>query len=297
MLADCLVSVSQLDYQLDRIEVVIVDNGGAVENTERVARTFDDRLRIRYLVNDRNRGYGYSVNRGLRAASGRRIMFLNDDARPAPDVLRLADDLFNADPRVGCIGCRAIEQGYINRGNGIGSMDPSGEVVANFNVDCGDPIDVEHLYGFCYLFTREAFERAGANDEILLAKPYSSGDRIETDHCLSIRKAGLRVVYHPRMIARHLAKPRADYSEASLRWKLNGIRNTIYVYLKHFGPFGRRGAALRLTFLVDVGLVSALRHPSRANIAYFFNGLRARGSAYIHYLRYLIAGFGTPRRV
>jgi GT2 family glycosyltransferase len=224
----------------------------------------------------------------MRAAVGRRIMFLNDDARPARDVLRLADDLFDRDPDIGCIGCRAIEDGYANWGEGIGRIESSGEIVANFNVDCGQPIEVEHLYGFCYVFTRQAFNRVGVNDETLLAKPYSSGDRIETDHCLRIRESGLKVIYHPRMTARHLAKPRADMSEISLRWKLNSIRNTIYLFLKHYGLFGKGGAALRLTFIVDIGLLSMLRRPTWSNAAYFLNGLRARTSAYGHYLLYLL---------
>ena len=135
------------------------------------------------------------------------------------------------------------------------------------------PIDVEHLYGFCYFFTRRSLELTGLNDRTLLAKPYSSGNRIETDHCLMIRRAGLRVVYDPRMTAIHLAKPRPDMSEASLAWHRNGIRNTLYLFLKHFGVFGKRGAALRLTFLAPLGLRSALLRPSRANLAYLVNAI------------------------
>lgn len=305
MLTGCLDSLCALDYPRDQIEVVIIDNGGAAENNEAIARPYGDRLRLNYLINPVNRGYGFSVNRGLRAATGRVIVFLNDDARPLPDLLRKADALLAEYPRIGCIGCRAIEDGYINEGEGIGRIAPDGMVVANFNIDCGAPIPVEHVYGFCYLFTREAVNHAGVNDEILLAKPYSSGNRIETDHCLSIRKAGLDVVYHPGMVARHLAKPRPDMSEVSLKWKLNSIRNTLYLFLKHFGPFGNRAVALRTTFLIDVGLISALRSPTRANWAYFLTGLRARASAYGHYGIYLLTGprvrpvanAGTPQTV
>lgn len=292
MLTGCLESLCALDYPKEQIEVVIIDNGGAKEDNEAVARPFDDRLRIKYLINEVNRGYGFSVNRGLRAATGRVIVFLNDDARPRPDVLRKADALFASDPqsRIGAIGCRAIEEGYINEGEGIGRIDRSGLIVSNFNVDCGEPIDVDHLYGFCYLFTREAVERAGVNDEILLAKPYSSGNRIETDHCLSIKKAGLRVLYHPGMVALHLAKPRPDMSEISLRWKINAIRNTLYLFLKHYGLFGNGAVALRQTFLIDVGLISAIKRPTRSNLAYFGTGLRARASAFGHWLLYLLTG-------
>jgi hypothetical protein len=168
-------------------------------------------------------------------------------------------------------------------------------IVGNFDVDCGKPVEVEHVYGFCYVFTREAVRRAGLNDGTLLAQPYSSGNRIETDHCLSIRRAGLKVVYNPRMVARHLAKPRPDMSEVSLRWHQNAIRNTLYLYLKHFGLLGKRAAALRLTFVKHVGILSTIRHPSRANLAYFVMGLRARASAYAHYVKYLMGPrFDSP---
>jgi GT2 family glycosyltransferase len=238
-------------------------------------------------VNRVNQGYGYSVNRGIVAARGQRILLLNDDARPAADLLRECERLLQSDPSIGCVGCRADERGYLNDGDGIGRVDESGVIVGNFNVDCGTPLEVEHVYGFCYVFTRRAVELAGLNDRTLLAQPYSSGNRIETDHCLTIREAGLRIVFNPRMVALHLAKPRPDMSEISLAWKRNAIRNTLYLYLKHFGLFGKKGAALRLTFVSDVGLLSAVRRPSRANLVYFLSGLRARASAYGHYLKYL----------
>jgi GT2 family glycosyltransferase len=286
-LAECLESVSALDYPKDAIEVLIIDNGGA-ENTRAAADPFLSRLAIRYLVNPRNRGYGFSVNRGIVESTGDRIMLLNDDARPFPDLLKECDRLLDADPTIGCVGCRAIERGYVRTGTEIGRIRDDGFVVGNFDVDCGDPIEVEHVYGFCYVFTREAVRRAGLNDLTLLAQPYSSGNRIETDQCLSIRRTGLKVMYNPRMVGLHLAKPRPDMSEISLRWHLNAIRNTLYLYLKHFGLFGKHAAALRLTFLKDVGILSTLRHPSRANIDYFMMAMRARASAYGHYFKYLL---------
>lgn len=291
-LAECLDSVCALEYPKDRIEVVIVDNGGA-ENTRAAAQPFNDRLSIRYLVNDQNRGYGFSVNRSIAESRGDRILLLNDDARPWPDLLTKCDALLASDPLIGCVGCRAIEKGYSREGEGIGTIAPDGEIIANFDVDCGVPIEVDHVYGFCYVFTREAVRRAGLNDRTLLAKPYSSGNRIETDHCLTIRNRGLKVFYHPGMVAVHLAKPRPDMNELSLRWHRNAIRNTLYVYLKHFGLFGRRGAALRHTFLINIGLASMLRHPNGTNIRYFAHGLGSRASAYWHWMKYLLTPKGA----
>jgi GT2 family glycosyltransferase len=287
MLAKCLEALGALDYPLDSLEILIVDNAGE-ENTAHVATPFEGRLRIRYLVNRRNQGYGYSVNRGIVESRGRRILLLNDDAMPQPDMLTQCDRLCESDPSIGAVGCRAIEAGYETLGDEIGRIGPRGEVHSNFTIDCGAPIDVDHVYGFCYVFTRQAVELAGLNDRTLLARRYSSGNRIETDHCLMIRRAGLRVVYNPRMVAVHLAKPRSDMSELSLAWTRNAIRNTLYLYLKHYGLFGRQAAAMRLTFLAHVGLLSMLRNPSGESVAYFVNGLRSRASAYGHYWLYLL---------
>lgn len=294
-LSECLESVCALDYPLDALEVVIIDNGG-VENTASAADPFTTHLRVRYLVNPVNRGYGFSVNRGIVESTGDTILLLNDDARLMPDILRECDALLAMDSAIGCVGCRAIEKDYEAWGEEIGRILPSGVVLGNFTEDCGSPVDVEHVYGFCYFFTREAVRRAGLNDMTLLAQPYSSGNRIETDHCLSIRRSGLKVVYHPRMVATHLAKPRPDMSEVSLKWHRNAIRNTIYLYLKHFGLFGKRAAALRLTFLVHLGILSMLRRPTRANVAYFVNGLVARLSAYGHWVKWLTGPrFDSPQ--
>jgi GT2 family glycosyltransferase len=286
-LAECLESVCALDYPKDRLEVVIIDNGGEAENSQAAAEPFRGRLQLRYLINRQNRGYGFSVNRGIVESAGDRILLLNDDARPMTDVLKKCDAVL-ADAAVGCVGFRAIEKGYIRTGTEIGRLSSRGEVVANFDVDCGKPIEVEHVYGFCYVFTRESVRRAGLNDLTLLAKPYSSGNRIETDHCLSIRERGLKVIYHPGMTAEHLAKPRPDMSEVSPRWRRNAIRNTTYLYLKHFGPFGKGGAALYLTFVWDVGLLSMLKRPNGANVRYFLHGLGSRTSAWWHWIKYLM---------
>jgi GT2 family glycosyltransferase len=286
VLVQCLEHVAGLDYPLQRVEVLVLDNGGE-NNSAAVAEPFRGRLHLTYLVNEVNRGYGFSVNRGLSRSTGRKVLLLNDDALLPPAFLHDCDATFASDLAIGCVGCRAIEKGYLHEGCGIGRIDDNGDVVANFDQDCGETVEVEHVYGFCYAITRRALDAAGLYDQTLLAKPYSSGNRIETDHCLSIRRAGLKVVYNPRLVVEHLARPRGDYNERSLAWKLNATRNTLYLFLKHYGILGKRGLALRFALARDVGILSLLRRPSRNNLSYFLTGLRARSSAFGHYLLYL----------
>src|SRR5207253_3752409 len=55
-----------------------------------------------------------------------RILLLNDDARPLPNLLLECDRLLRADPAIGCVGCRAIERGYVESGEGIGRLSNRG---------------------------------------------------------------------------------------------------------------------------------------------------------------------------
>jgi hypothetical protein len=76
---------------------------------------------------------------------------------------------------------------------------------------------------------------------------------------------------------------------------VNAIRNTLYLFLKHYGPFGKSFLATRYGLLHDLGIVSALRHPTRKNWAYVWTGLSARASAVVHYVAYLTGGNGGFR--
>lgn len=295
VLALCLEHLTRLDYDLGAIEVLVIDNAEA-ENTRSAAEPFRGRLALTYQVNEKNRGPGGSINRGLEESKGRRIVIMNDDALVPPSFLSDLDAAFDSDPSIGCVGVRVVEKDYYHSGEGVGRIDPSGEVIGNFDTDTGGRIEVEHVYGFCYAISRRAHEASGPADLVLLATLKASGDRLETDHCLSIRRAGFRVIFDPAIVVQHLAKPRLDVKERSPRWRHNHLRNTLYLFLKHFGLFGKRAVALRFTFTEDVGLISLLKRPSRENLVYFLRGLGSRISAYYHYGVYLFREYVVGRR-
>jgi GT2 family glycosyltransferase len=284
VLGECLACLAALDYPADRVEVRVYDNGSP-HDSRAVVEGFRGRVpNLTYTLNEPGHGLGYSLARGARECTGDRIVELNDDALVPSHFLSRLDAVYASDPAIGVVGVRAVEDGYAAGGEGIGTIDArSGEVIGNFNRETRGPVDVDHVYGFCYAYTRALLTRGGTHDRILLARDYSSGNRLETDHCLTAKRLGFRVVYDGSLAVRHLAKPRGDMSERSPRWKLNHTRNTLYLYLKHYGPFGRRCLAPRFALLTDVGIVSAVKHPTRANWAYFWNGLKARASAVYHY--------------
>ena len=287
----CLDRIALLDYPLESIEVRVYDNGSP-SDIRAVVEAFHKRIpNLTYTLNEPGHGLGYSLCRGAKECSGERIVEMNDDALIEPDFLKHLDEVFATDDRIGVIGVRAMEDQYANVPGGIGEINSrNGDVVGNFNRETVELLDVDHVYGFCYAYSRAVMTRGGMHDHTLLARDFSSGNRIETDQCLTAKRLGFRVVYDGRYAVRHLAKPRADMSERSLKWKLNHTRNTLYLFLKHYGLFGKRCLALRFCFLMDVGIVSAIKKPTKDNWAYFLTGLRARSSAIWYWIKYKLLG-------
>lgn len=286
VLEQCLRALAEALPQDDSFEVLVYDNG-LPESSRSVGEPFADRLNLRYAENEPGHGLGYSLSRGAGEAKGTLIVELNDDAIVPNDFFDRLGEVFDSDPAIGVVGVRAIEDGYQSKGAEIGVIDSAnGRVVGNFDRPTDGLLDVEHVYGFCYGYRRELLKKGGHHDNVLLAKDYSSGNRIETDHCLTAKRLGFRVVYDGRIAVQHLAKPRGDINERSMKWKLNQTRNTLYLFLKHFGLFGRGGVALRFALLHDLGIRSALLQPSSSNWAYLWTGLRARASAFAHWIRY-----------
>jgi len=73
-----------------RWEVVVVDDGSR-DGTQAVVAGFDPGpLRLRLLVNERNRGKGHAVRRGMLAAAGDRVLMCDADlSAPIEEVYKL----------------------------------------------------------------------------------------------------------------------------------------------------------------------------------------------------------------
>lgn len=97
-LAICLEACAGLDYPHDRVEVIVVDDGGNSPLDEIVSR-FHGVLTLK-LLRQENAGPAAARNRGVAEASGEFLAFTDDDCSPAPNWLRALADQCLASP--GC---------------------------------------------------------------------------------------------------------------------------------------------------------------------------------------------------
>lgn len=193
------------------VELLLVDNASTDGTAEAVAETFPAAEIVRLA---RNVGVA-ARNEGLRRARGRTRMFLDSDARLTPGALPELVAYLDAHPEAGLVGPRLVyEDGTLQlsarrfpplllplmRRPPLGRFfDRSRWVRRHLMAD--DPHDrtreVEYVLGACQLFSARAQEAAGEIDERIFFGP----DDVEW--CLSVRRAGLQVVYHPAATVIH----------------------------------------------------------------------------------------------
>ena len=88
-LARCLRAIEALDFQRDRFELLVVDDGSPTPPADLVA-ALDPSLQAE-LVCARHGGPASARNTGARLARGRYLAFTDDDCIPRPDWLRSVD--------------------------------------------------------------------------------------------------------------------------------------------------------------------------------------------------------------
>jgi FkbM family methyltransferase len=169
-------------------ELIVVDNGstdGTVEYLHSLAG-------VKVIVNAENRGFPAGCNQGIRAATGRQVLLLNNDTVVTTGWLDRLLRALESDPRIGLVGpCSNFVSGGQRVAVAYGD-DLLG--LEGFAWDWGkahDGVreDVDRLVGFCLLIRREAIDWVGLLDE-----RFGVGCFEDDDYSRRAARAGYRLV-------------------------------------------------------------------------------------------------------
>lgn len=168
-------------------EVIVVDNA-STDGTTRYVRALAARdARVRPWLMSTNLGFARGANAGLRAARGRWLVLLNNDAIVPPGWLATLTAHL-ADPTVGIVGP------VTNQAPGIARVADSYRTYGEFldassarGRDGRGGIDVERLTLFCAAVRRSVYEDVGPLDE-----RFELGMFEDDDYCLRLAAAGLK---------------------------------------------------------------------------------------------------------
>ena len=199
LLAQCLRCV-QGTVDLDRHQVVVVDNASGDGSAELVERDFPWATVLR---NDENLGFAGGVNRGLTHVRADGYVLLNTDAvPPAGWVERLAEVAWSA-PDVGAVCAMEVHADGTARWETPESRirDPRQRPV----------VELDRLSFACALVRREVIDRIGYLDHRYFM--YHE----DWDYCHRARAAGFRLLFDPTLEVVHPGG--ASFNTQASRWR------------------------------------------------------------------------------
>jgi GT2 family glycosyltransferase len=225
-------------------------------------------------------GHIAPVRKGLSAASGDIVAFLDDDTEPESGWLASLIEPFD-NPNVGCVGGRVLNPGPPAKSlPDAGRIRWYGRYIGNIGArkDNG-PVDLDGAMEGNSAWRTSLLRKIGF-DPVL---DFDDASMYGLDLCLAARSFGFRVVYQPNARILHHSAPREPELDRTNRPRgvISYSRNYTYIALKHLrGPrklafilwwwlVGERGS-----YGVATGLYDLVMHrgASKALMAASFDG-------------------------
>jgi len=193
-------------------EVILVDNA----SSDRTGELLDRLDGVRVVRNAENLHFLRGVNQGAELARGRHLLLLNNDTRLEPGSIAAAVERLDAEPDLGAVGGRiTLLDGKLQEAGSIiwsdGSCLGYGRGADPWAPEFQFRRDVDYCSGAFLMLPRRLFEELGRFD-LAFAPAYYE----ETDLCMRIRRAGLRISYDPRVRLSHFEFASSSSSEAAL---------------------------------------------------------------------------------
>ncbi|MFL9871840.1 glycosyltransferase family 2 protein [Paraburkholderia megapolitana] len=169
-----------------------------------------------------------ALNCGLDTATGDVIAITDDDAAPRAEWVQRIAAAFAGDTRLGALGGRdwVHERGRILDGSRplVGKLTPSGKIIGNHHLGVGEAREVDLLKG-----ANMSYRRAAIGSIRFDARLRGSGAQVHNDMAfsLSVRNAGWKLVYDPRVAVDHYPAERFDEDRRDAQ-TLTAVRNAAY---------------------------------------------------------------------
>ena len=229
-LGECLASIKEIEYPMDKMEIIVVDNGSIDGSVEFIKENYPG---IKIIKNSKNMGFAYANNQAAKNASGQYVAFLNNDTRVDSNwLIELLKPIY----------CNNIT---VASGSKVLSMDGktldfAGSMInfegKGFQIDYGVSADKDKhnqyryfpfVNGGAMLINRQVFLDAGGFDEDFFA--YYE----DVDLGWRLWILGYKVIFSPKSIVYHHHHGTSkEFGEDKLRFLKE--RNSLYSVFKNY---------------------------------------------------------------
>ena len=200
-LTSAMIESLKRNVSLD-FELIIVDNAS---REDEAAMLRDRYPGLKLVRSDKNLGFAGGNNLGLEEATGRYLLFLNNDTEFEDDSLKYLVERLDSDPSIG-VACPKIRFFYGERLIQFAGYTPLSKISlrnsligfkckddGSFDQSCDSP----YAHGAAMMVRRDVLDTAG----LMYEKYFLYYE--ELDWSVRIRKAGWRIVYEPRCCVFH----------------------------------------------------------------------------------------------
>jgi GT2 family glycosyltransferase len=241
ILEPCLNQVIKTIDNID-CEIIVYDNGSSEKGIEKIISKFPS---IKLFKSDINFGFAGGNNRAAQKASGKYIIFLNNDTLPQSGWLGALTSLAESDSSIGLVGAKIMnDNGTIQ--NAGAYFDPAINTYAGpyrgypKDYPAAQIIrDCEVYIACAVLIKRSLFNLVKGFDE-----SYFQGYE-DYDICLKIRQAGYRVLYCPEAEVIHFAETSTKRLDIKIRRRIKRQNTKIF-----FNKWKNNIGSLRLPEIV-----------------------------------------------
>ena len=241
-LEQCLHSVLKAAGDVET-EVIVIDNHSTDESLAYLVPKFPQ---VKFIRNPTNSGFGKACNRGLEAATGEFVLFLNPDTLVAEDSFLKCLRFFETHPACGALGVKMIDGSgaFLKESKrafpspltslfklfGFARLFPASKIFSRYHLghlDKEQNHEVDVLAGAYLMVRRAVLDDVGAFDEAF----FMYGEDVDLSY--RIQKAGYKNFYLADTTVIHFK------GESTKRGSLNYVRMFYYamsVFVKkHYG--------------------------------------------------------------
>lgn len=199
-------------------DVILVNNGNPLPVFHKLEKLAEEQPRLKLISGQGNVGFAAACNRGVKAAKGEYLLFLNPDCVPPPGTALMFLEESKRLPRPHLIGARVVEQnGKEQSGSRRAVLTPWTAFVEVFGLYRFFPnhphfrrfkwheeavpaetMPVPAVSGALMFTPREDYEKAGGFDEGYFLHVE------DLDLCLSMRRVGGQVYFMPQPPVLHI---------------------------------------------------------------------------------------------
>ena len=223
---ECIDSVVEKTQGL-QYEIILVDNA----STDGSKELFEKDGRITYIYSDRNGGFGYGNNLGMKVAKGKYFLLLNSDTLLVNNAIKEFFDYAEAHDGKCVYGC------YLQHSDGSycssffyfpaftikDFLERKWIKQSSFREDCEEK-DVQAVSGADMFFHREIYEKTGGFDERI----FLYGEEGEWQCRMQKCGYGCRLIPQPQIIHLEGQSMKLSPSKMTIKW-----RSHFYILKKH----------------------------------------------------------------